>query len=100
MKPVTLTPAQWKALRAELQKDHPVSVFALRSKMRSVLGFTIREHKEYYVNSQFKEQAQRGEDTAHGWYKDVVHLDFYSDSKRTFFLMKHSEFLNSIERTL
>lgn len=98
MKPVTLTPLQWKILRDELHKEHPASVFMLRSKMRNRLGFTVREHKEYYINEKFEEQAQRGEDTTHGWYKDVVHLDFYSETKRTFFLMKWSEFLNSIEK--
>lgn len=63
--------------------------------MRKLLGFTVREHREYVVNNKFTEQQARGEDAAHGHYIDVVHLDFYSESRRTFFLMKYSELINN-----
>lgn len=86
MKALVLTPRAWRAIRDELHKDYPRSVFALRSKMRSVLGFTIREHREW-----------KPELTG---YTDQVHLDFYSDNKRTMFLLKFSDLINTVENKL
>jgi hypothetical protein len=86
MKPVVLTPNAWRAIRDELHNDYPRSVFALRSKMRTVLGFTIREHRRW-------EPELTG-------YKDEVHLDFYSENKRTMFLLKFSDLINIVENKL
>ena len=83
MKPVVLTTDQWKKIRKELQTEHPKTVFMLRDKMRSVLGFTVRDHKAFI-------QKPDG-----GYYDTQVHLDFYSENKRTMFLLKFSEILNA-----
>ena len=77
MKPIVLTVSQWKKVREELQTEHPKTVFMLRDKMKRVLGFTVREHKSWdagLVNEVFE-----------------IHLDFYSERKRTKFLLKFSE---------
>jgi hypothetical protein len=50
--------------------------------MRAVLGFTVRDHKAFI-------QKPDG-----GYYSLEVHLDFYSENKRTMFLLKFSEVLN------
>ena len=89
MKPVTITPLQWRVLRDELHKDHPKSVFALRSKMRTVLGFTVREHREWVMTRPNPDDPTVDQ----GHYEDQVHLDFYSENKRTMFLMKYSELI-------
>ena len=80
MKAIVLTIGQWKKIREELQTEHPRTVFMLRDKMKRVLGFTVREHKK--------------------WDEGVVnliheiHLDFYSENKRTMFLLKFSELIH------
>lgn len=57
----------------------------LRSKMRSVLGFTVREHKAWIPKPD-------------GGYSDFqIHLDFYSENKRTMFLLKFSDVIGSKE---
>lgn len=80
MKAVKLTVEQWHLIRAELQREHPLGVFLLRNRMRDKLGFTIREHKEY--------------DQATYTHKFSIHLDFFSESKRTMFLLKFSEIVS------
>jgi len=55
-------------------------VFMLRDKMKQRLGFTVREHKYWdagLVNQVFE-----------------IHLDFYSENKRTMFLLKFSELIH------
>ena len=77
MRPVVLTVSQWKQIRTMLQEEHPKTVFMIRDKMKRVLGFTVREHKRWdegVVNMIYE-----------------IHLDFYSQNKRTMFLMKFSE---------
>ncbi len=82
MRPVILTPDQWKKIRNQLHEEHPKTVFMLRSKMRSVLGFTVRDHRAFVPKMDG------------GYYDLEVHLDFYSENKRTMFLLKFSEVLN------
>ena len=79
MRPVVLTLDQWKQIRKMLQEEHPKTVFMIRDKMKRVLGFTVREHRQWdegVVNMMFQ-----------------IHLDFYSQNKRTMFLLKFSEIL-------
>ena len=82
MKPVILTPDQQKKIRDQLHEEHPKTVFMLRNKMRDVLGFTVRDHKAFIPKMDG------------GYYDLQVHLDFYSEKKRTMFLMKFSEILH------
>jgi hypothetical protein len=79
MKPIILTVSQWQNILAELHKEHPRTVFMIRDKMRRVLGFTVREHKAWVPKPD-------------GGYSDYqIHLDFFSENKRTMFLLKFSE---------
>ena len=81
MKPVVLSVSQWQTIRAELQTEHPRTVFMLRDKMKRVLGFTVREHNEWVI----KPDGGYGEHS--------IHLDFYSERKYTMFILKFSEYL-------
>jgi len=76
-KDLWLTPATWKKLKEKLKEDYPPSVMLIRSKMRSKLGFTDRRHTHWSNDNP----------------RVHVILDFYSEKKRTFFIMKYSEFL-------
>lgn len=82
-KPIELSHRQWEQLREQLKQDYPPSVMLLRTRMKSKLGFVDREYKEW-DNSMGK----------HGGYrKHCVMLDFYSEKKRTFFIMKYSNYI-------
>lgn len=78
MKAIRLTASQWSVVRKELQTEYPKTVFMLRDKMRRTLGFTVREYNEYNPT---------------GFHKFEIHLDFYSENKRTMFLLKFSELI-------
>jgi len=103
MSTLKLTVSQWQRIRAELHTEHPKSVFMLKSKMRAVLGFTVREHQEWITDP----KAYTEESTTlsnlidfeqDGWYKGKRHehsirLDFYNERKYTMFLLKFSEII-------
>lgn len=83
MQVIKLTVDQWQRIRAELQTEYPKTVFMLRDKMKKVLGFTVREHKEWVPKMD-------------GGYSEMqIHLDFYSANKRTMFLLKFSDVIGN-----
>jgi hypothetical protein len=82
MSTVNLTVGQWKSIREALHEEYPKSVFMLRDKMKTTLGFTVREHTEWIPKLD-------------GGYTDYsIRLDFYNEKKYTMFLLKYSEYLN------
>ena len=82
MPTLKLTIDQWKRIRADLHTEYPKSVFMLKTKMRAVLGFTVREHNEWIPKMD-------------GGYNDhSIRLDFYNERKYTMFILKYSEYLN------
>ncbi len=95
MKAVILSVSQWKKIRTELQTEHPKTVFMIRDKMKSVLGFTVREHS-CWIDAERIEDFHNSQEGWHMGKKHVfqVHLDFYSEKKRTMFLLKFSEMIH------
>jgi hypothetical protein len=113
MRPVILNGRQWQEIRAMLHQEHPRTVFMLRNKMKDVLGFTVREHtawidkpKSEYHKEVIDWQQRRTQLTntsdpftmldwepSKGHSASQIHLDFYSERKRTMFLLKFSEIL-------
>ena len=83
MKSIVLSVGQWKTIRSELQTEHSKTVFMLREKMKRVLGFTVREHNEWIIKPDG------------GYGEHQIHLDFYSEKKRTMFLLKFSEVIGN-----
>ena len=82
-KPIEISHRQWQKFLEKLREDYPPSVTLLRDKMQSKLGFTPREYKHWDDNI-----GKYG-----GYRKNCVMLDFYSEKKRTFLIMKYSEYL-------
>jgi len=80
-KPVELSITQWCKLLDKLKQDYPASIFLIREKMKTKLGFTIREYKDWDKSCQ-------------KYRKNCIMLDFYSEKKRTFFLVKYSEYFS------
>jgi hypothetical protein len=102
MKPVVLTVSQWQRIRADLHTEHPKTVFMLKEKMKRVLGFTVREHTEWVEDT--VSDDRNGFDLfsvqQDGWHKGKrqeysIRLDFYSERKRTMFLLKFSEVIGN-----
>ena len=77
-KPIVLTEPQWYKLKERLAADYRPGVLLLSYRMKEVLGFTVREHREW---------------TERTGYIDDIRLDFYNEPKRTMFMLKYSEYL-------
>jgi hypothetical protein len=94
MKPIKLTPRQWRILRERLFEEYQAtpSVIMIRSKMRDVLGFTPREHTEY-IDDPDLANAIQGQRPYHS--ERNIMLDFYSESMRTMFLLKYSHIIDA-----
>jgi hypothetical protein len=82
-KPIVLNLEQWAKLHTRLARDTPASVMIIRDKMKSVLGFTVRRHTVWKIDSDF----------GHKHPTETIHLDFYNEPKRTMFLLKYSDYL-------
>jgi hypothetical protein len=82
-KPIELSHINWNRLVKQLEKDYTSSTILIRSKMKSILGFTPREYREWD-----NDIGKYG-----GWRKNCMMLDFYSEKKRTWFMIKYSEYI-------
>lgn len=80
MKPIKLKKQQWDKLYVQLLQDYPKSVIIIRRKTKEVLGFTVREES----NPTWSVYP-------------TVYLDFFDEKKRSFFLIKYSEYFNGID---
>lgn len=89
-KPVILSEGSWLKIYNHIAQNYPPSVLLVRSKMRSVLGFTSRTHEEWLDSEVYISDVSYGT----RWRTKKIHLDFYSEPKRTMFLLKYSEFIN------
>jgi len=89
-KAISMSQHEWRILREKLQEEYPPSVFMIRSKMKRVLGFVDRTHR---IIEQRKDK--HGNDTSRAHYS--IRLDFYSEKKYTWFLLKYSDFINELE---
>ena len=97
---VVLTSQQWAGIeqRLRLEYKNTPSVMLLRSTMQRVLGFTVREHKQWVNDPDYKNPETndmfghlvRQDGLYEGKkYEQTVRLDFYDDIKETFFRMKY-----------
>ncbi len=80
MKPLKLTSYQWDKLREKLLQEYPKSVILISWKTKEELGFTVR-----------KEQNPTWD------VYPTFYLDFFDEKKRSFFLLKYSEYFNGID---
>ena len=91
--PIEISHEQWNTLREKMLEDYPPSVTLIRSKMKSKLGFTNREYRDWDENARCNSVG----DQLGNWRKYCVMLDFYSEKKRTFFIMKYSDYIQNEE---
>ena len=98
-------PKTWSRIRQKLHAEYPPSFF-FRSKMKDRLGFSIREHNAWVENKNYRKELKDYQDAqdsenpvdvllslppSQGTMRTEVHLDFYSENKRTMFLLKYAE---------
>ena len=97
MKPITMEPQHWAAILERIKQKEKPSVYLSRTKMKEVLGFTVRDHREYVRDPDYVKRPDDGEwynmEPA-GWFEGkmnvhTVRLDFYDEQKRTMFLLKY-----------
>lgn len=83
-KPIEVPRHQWNKLLEKLKEEYPASVLLLRERTKDKLGFVPREYKDWD-----NDMGKYG-----GWRKNCIMLDFYSEKKRTWFIMKYGEYLH------
>jgi hypothetical protein len=96
-KPLVMLPNEWAAVLDKIKQREKPSVYLSREKMKDVLGFTVREHREYVKDPNYVRPPDDGEWFNHsqlGWYEGknsehTIRLDFYDEQKRTMFLLKY-----------
>ena len=97
-KPVIMTPQQWSGVLAMIKQREKPSVYLSRAKMKDVLGFTVRDYREYVKDPDYVRRPQDKDDWFYmepaGWFEGktnvhTVRLDFYDEPKRTMFLLKY-----------
>ena len=97
-KPVVMSPRSWEGILEKIKQRERPSVYLSRSKMKDVLGFTVRDHREYVKDPDYLRLPQDKNDWSYmepaGWFEGkrsehTVRLDFYDDQKRTMFLLKY-----------
>jgi hypothetical protein len=95
-KPIVLSEKTWAKIYNNISQNYPPSVLLIRDRMRSVLGFTSRTHEEWM------DSEVNVNDVSYGtrWRVTTIHLDFYSEPKRTMFLLKYSEYLEKDGKTV
>ena len=76
---IKLQTKQWNKLHERLKEEHPLSVLAIRDKMKRELGFTTRNDYGTLRHSRI--------------YEPIVHLDFFDEKKKTMFLLKYGDYL-------
>lgn len=84
-KPIEISRYQWEKLREQLKKEYPLGVTLIRNRMKERLKFVPREYQDWDNNL-----GRYG-----GWRKNCIMLDFFSEKKRTWFMIKYSDFIQS-----
>lgn len=73
----------WTQLRQLLATHYPPSHLIIRSVMRRELGFVVRNHSKWIPNPK----------SGGGRRHNRIYLDWYDGSKKTFFMLKYSEYI-------
>lgn len=76
MKHHELTHKEWYRIRDQIRAEFGDSMILLRSRLRDELGFTPRDHRQWVTKMDG------------GHWETVIHIDFYTEQARTWFLLK------------
>ena len=88
MKAVVLKHREWDRIFAQIKQDYAdtPAVYLIRGRMKDVLGFTQREHSVWRSHDDWDNY-----DYTDDWRDNnsEIHIDFYSESARTMFLLRY-----------
>ena len=87
-KSIVLTETQWAEIYNLIAKNYPPSVLLIRDRMKEVLGFTVRRHREWVRYDGWDHDY-----VPRHLYVEKIHLDFYNEPKRTMFLLRFSDII-------
>ena len=87
MKAIVLKHREWDQIFQQIKSDYADSpaTYLIRGRMRDVLGFTVREHQDW----QYRSEEIPGRDYDWRDERSQIHIDFYNESARTYFIMKY-----------
>ena len=97
-KPVVMSADQWAAILDRIKQREKPSVYLSRSRMKEVLGFTVRDHREYVKDPDYVRRPQDKDEWFYmepaGWFEGKmnvhnIRLDFCDEQKRTMFLLRY-----------
>ena len=78
-------PHEWEKISAELVKQYGISIL-ISWKCKRELGFSVRHHKGLVP---IDSDGEYGNLNGRFYYSDQVHLDFFSESAQSFFVLKY-----------
>ena len=82
-------PGEWSVIQAQLVRDFGPRI-AISFVCKRELGFTVRRHRGLVPHPQAEWEIMKREGWDHRYhYEDQVHLDFYSESAQTWFVLKY-----------
>jgi len=83
-------PNEWYALANRLRVEYGASTMFISSKCRRELGFTVRHHKGLVPHEDIEWELIKDQGWRHRYhYESQVHLDWYSESAMSFFILKY-----------
>jgi hypothetical protein len=91
-------PEQWDSILERIKQREKPSVYLSRERMKEVLGFTVRDHREYVKDPDYVSRPQDKDEWFYmepsGWFEGkmnvrTIRLDFYDEQKRTMFLLRY-----------
>ena len=73
-KPVVMSPRAWEGVLAKIKQKEKPSVYLSRSKMKEVLGFTVRDHREYVKDPDYVKPIDNSD-----WFS--IHIEGWYEGK-------------------
>lgn len=82
-------PDEWSRLHQQLRQEHGARI-VISSVCRRELGFTVRRHKGLVPHDEITWELMKADGWRHRYqYEEQIHLDWYSESAMTFFVLKY-----------
>lgn len=80
---------EWSQLYQQILQEHGPRI-AISYVCRRELGFTVRRHKGLVPHAAAEWEIMKSQGWDHRYhYEEQVHLDFYSESAQTWFVLKY-----------
>jgi hypothetical protein len=81
-KTLTLSHKNWNNLRNKIIEDYGQATVLISWRLRTTLGFTVREHRDYIEGAAWDQE-------------NTIRLDFWDEQLQTMFLLRYSDYVIS-----